>query len=127
SDGTVSLLVVGGVDQSAELLADYRAAEVLVAFDAEGPHRQGVVLAEAEGGLVDHHELALEGLFEGQVLETLSGGVDARIGGVDRVDAVLGDPHGLRAALQGPLSGDGVGGGVAEASAVSAGTHQAPQ
>src|SRR5690606_41783516 len=40
SDGTVPLLVVGGVDQSAELLADYRAAEVLVAFDAEDPRSE---------------------------------------------------------------------------------------
>src|SRR3569833_906234 len=88
-------------DQRADPLTTERADDGVVALGPEHEHGQAVVHAQAERGGVDHPQPAAQRLGERHGVELAGGGVGARVGGVDAVDAVLAHQHPVGVDLQG--------------------------
>src|SRR6187200_1077977 len=104
-------------DQRPDLLTLHDLEDVALGLHPEHDHRQLVLPAQGEGGLVHDPQALADGLVVRHPVELDRGGVLARVGGVDPVDAVLGHQDHLAPALQRALGGDGVGGEVRQSHA----------
>src|SRR4051794_14416249 len=114
-----------GADQRPDLLTLHDLEDVALGLHPEHDHRQLVLAAQRERGLVHDPQSLRDGLVVRHPVELDRRGVLAGVGGVDAVDAFLGDQDHLTLALQRALGGDGVGGEVRQPHA-GAEDHDAP-